>query len=181
MKKLREHQVTQSDIAALKHSVAELRETTKTLNAAVNELLQLRWQLKRQIGVRSAAPRIVKTSVLIEDVIREVAREFDLLEPMFFARSQCQEVVMGRYVSFYIATRLTLHSAASVGRRFDMHHTNVLHGIAKIRLMMVNDEVLATRVRRVENRLRELIYLPEVPKDAGIESADAVAGPAGVC
>lgn len=178
---MKRREISNVDIAALKQSVVELREMVMTLGSAVNEVLQLRFLMRRRLGRAAAPVRRKKTVLTIDDIVVEVAREWNIPESQLTDKTREWNTVQPRHVVCYLARRLTTLSLSTIGRRVGVHYSSVAHGTKRIAVRLANDPVFATRVRRAENRLKELIYSEEERIDAARQSADAVSHPARVC
>jgi chromosomal replication initiator protein len=93
--------------------------------------------------VRPQDPR----RVMIEDIQRTVARQYNVSRADLLSSRRTANVVRPRQIAMYLAKTLTLRSLPEIGRRFGgRDHTTVLHAVRKIGTLVGNDNVLAEEI-----------------------------------
>jgi chromosomal replication initiator protein len=93
--------------------------------------------------VRPQDPR----RVMIEDIQRTVARQYNVSRADLLSSRRTANVVRPRQIAMYLAKTLTLRSLPEIGRRFGgRDHTTVLHAVRKIGSLVGNDNVLAEEI-----------------------------------
>ena len=79
--------------------------------------------------IRPQEPR----RVMIEDIQRVVARQYDVSRSDMLSARRTANVVRPRQIAMYLAKTLTLRSLPEIGRKFGgRDHTTVLHAVRKI-------------------------------------------------
>ncbi len=79
--------------------------------------------------------------VTIEAIQRFVADYYQLRPSMLTKRSNSKSIAMPRQVAMYLCKSLTPASLPEIGRRFDKHHSTVIHSIKKVEDMRSKDPV----------------------------------------
>ena len=83
-----------------------------------------------------------------------VCLEFGISPGEMASDRRGQRVARPRQVAMYLAKRLTLLSFPNIGRGFaNRDHTTVMHAVARVTLLMDQDELFALRVTALEARL----------------------------
>jgi chromosomal replication initiator protein len=102
--------------------------------------------------IRPQEPKRVK----IEDIQREVARQYNVSRADLLSSRRTANVVRPRQVAMYLAKTLTLRSLPEIGRRFGgRDHTTVLHAVRKIENLVNSDAALAEEIEILKRHLQE--------------------------
>jgi chromosomal replication initiator protein len=90
----------------------------------------------------------------IDDIKRAVADLFNLSPSEFHGKSTRRSLVIPRQIAIYMSKQLTEASLVEIGRHFGgMHHTTVLHSIAKIEEQRRVDAATDKLIQRLLNSL----------------------------
>lgn len=100
--------------------------------------------------VRTREPR----RVLVEDIQRQVAREFGVTKADLLSSRRTRQVVWPRQVAMYLAKVLTPRSLPEIGRRFGgRDHTTVLHAVRKVERLVEEDPNVAALTEKLRRQL----------------------------
>ena len=102
--------------------------------------------------IRPQEPR----RVMIEEIQRIVARQYNVSRADLLSSRRTANVVRPRQIAMFLAKTLTLRSLPEIGRRFGgRDHTTVLHAVRKIESLVGNDNVLAEEIELLKRLLQE--------------------------
>ncbi|WP_081853008.1 chromosomal replication initiator protein DnaA [Bosea sp. 117] len=102
--------------------------------------------------VRSSEPRRVR----VDDILRVVAKHYNVTRADILSQRRTANVVKPRQVAMYLAKTLTLRSLPEIGRRFGgRDHTTVLHAVRKIEGLVGSDRALADEVEALKRLVNE--------------------------
>ncbi|MCK0196451.1 chromosomal replication initiator protein DnaA [Ancylobacter sp. 6x-1] len=102
--------------------------------------------------VRSSEPKRVK----IDDILRIVAKHYNVTRADILSQRRTANVVKPRQVAMYLAKMLTLRSLPDIGRRFGgRDHTTVLHAVRKIEGLAGTDRALADELETLKRLVNE--------------------------
>ena len=102
--------------------------------------------------VRSTEPKRVR----VDDILRIVAKHYNVTRADILSQRRTANVVKPRQVAMYLAKTLTLRSLPEIGRRFGgRDHTTVLHAVRKIEGLVGSDRVLADEVEVLKRLVNE--------------------------
>ena len=102
--------------------------------------------------IRPAEPKRVR----IEDIQRNVARQYNVSRSDLLSSRRTANVVRPRQVAMYLAKVLTLRSLPEIGRRFGgRDHTTVLHAVRKIEALTGTDAAFAEEIDSLKRQLQE--------------------------
>jgi chromosomal replication initiation ATPase DnaA len=89
-------------------------------------------------------------SVLIADVIPEVAKIFNINTPLMFSRSRKIDPTDARYAVFYWLFENTNMSQKKVGAVFNRDHSTALHGYSQAKNRLETEQKFRSKYERVE-------------------------------
>lgn len=69
---------------------------------------------------------------LVAEIQQTVCAYYGFRLNMMISDSRCRDLTRARQVAMYLASQLTGHSIAEIGRRFNRDHTTVLHAIKEV-------------------------------------------------
>jgi chromosomal replication initiator protein len=102
--------------------------------------------------VRSSEPKRVR----VDDILRIVAKHYNVTRADILSQRRTANVVKPRQVAMYLAKTLTLRSLPEIGRRFGgRDHTTVLHAVRKIEGLVGSDRSLADEVEALKRLVNE--------------------------
>lgn len=102
--------------------------------------------------VRSSEPKRVR----VDDILRVVAKHYNVTRADILSQRRTANVVKPRQVAMYLAKTLTLRSLPEIGRRFGgRDHTTVLHAVRKIEGLVGSDRSLADEVEALKRLVNE--------------------------
>ncbi len=102
--------------------------------------------------VRSSEPKRVK----IDDILRIVAKHYNVTRADILSQRRTANVVKPRQIAMYLAKMLTLRSLPDIGRRFGgRDHTTVLHAVRKIEGLAGTDRALADELEALKRLVNE--------------------------
>ncbi|WP_428029162.1 chromosomal replication initiator protein DnaA [Ancylobacter sp.] len=102
--------------------------------------------------VRSSEPKRVR----VDDILRVVAKHYNVSRADILSQRRTANVVKPRQVAMYLAKMLTLRSLPEIGRRFGgRDHTTVLHAVRKIDGLVGTDRALADEVETLKRLVNE--------------------------
>ncbi|MCJ8143719.1 chromosomal replication initiator protein DnaA [Ancylobacter sp. A5.8] len=102
--------------------------------------------------VRSTEPKRVR----VDDILRIVAKHYNVTRADILSQRRTANVVKPRQVAMYLAKTLTLRSLPEIGRRFGgRDHTTVLHAVRKIENLVGSDRALADEVETLKRLVNE--------------------------
>ncbi|HSI40828.1 MAG TPA: chromosomal replication initiator protein DnaA [Xanthobacteraceae bacterium] len=102
--------------------------------------------------VRTSEPKRVR----IEDILRIVAKHYNVSRADLLSQRRTANVVKPRQIAMYLAKQLTLRSLPEIGRRFGgRDHTTVLHAVRKIDGLVATDRVLAEEIATLKRIILE--------------------------
>ena len=102
--------------------------------------------------IRPQEPR----RVMIEDIQRVVARQYDVSRSDMLSARRTANVVRPRQIAMYLAKTLTLRSLPEIGRKFGgRDHTTVLHAVRKIEDLVGRDSMIADEIESLKRQLQE--------------------------
>src|SRR3981081_1071708 len=102
--------------------------------------------------IRPQEPR----RVMIEEIQRIVARQYNISRADLLSSRRTANVVRPRQVAMYLAKTLTLRSLPEIGRRFGgRDHTTVLHAVRKIEALVAKDVALAEEIEVLKRQLQD--------------------------
>jgi chromosomal replication initiator protein len=158
--KARERNIALSDEAA--HMIAKLverniRELEGALNRVVsNHCLEKNgsWNItKIQEVLRASLPPSPRLT--FRDIIRSIAKYYDLREEELFEKSRRQEVVRPRQVAMYLLREMLRMSYPAIGKRFHgLDHTTVIHACERIKQELQNAGPLADDLMAIQSALK---------------------------
>ncbi|WP_404406715.1 chromosomal replication initiator protein DnaA [Pelagibacterium halotolerans] len=94
--------------------------------------------------------------VRIEDILRIVARHFNVRKTDLLSSRRSRDVVRPRQIAMYLAKALTSRSLPEIGRRFGgRDHTTVLHSVRKVEQLMADDGDLTQEIELLKRMLEE--------------------------
>lgn len=90
----------------------------------------------------------------MDAIIRAVCRHFAVEFREVIGNRRRAKVILPRHVAMYLCSRLTLRSLPLIGRKFGgRDHTTVLHAIAKIERLLVDDEHMQAHVEFLTHQI----------------------------
>lgn len=102
--------------------------------------------------VRPTDPKRVR----VEDILRVVAKHYNVTRADILSQRRTANVVKPRQVAMYLAKSLTLRSLPEIGRRFGgRDHTTVLHAVRKIDGLIASDRALAEEIETLKRLVNE--------------------------
>lgn len=102
--------------------------------------------------VRPTDPKRVR----VEDILRVVAKHYNVTRADILSQRRTANVVKPRQVAMYLAKSLTLRSLPEIGRRFGgRDHTTVLHAVRKIDGLIASDRALADEIETLKRLVNE--------------------------
>jgi hypothetical protein len=91
--------------------------------------------------------------ISVRDIQLTVADHFGVPVDGLLSHRRTVNLALPRHVAMYLASRLTLRSAADIGRRFNRRdHTTVLHAIKKIDALCDTDSALFGAITQIRRR-----------------------------
>ncbi len=103
--------------------------------------------------VRPTDPKRVR----VEDILRVVAKHYNVTRADILSQRRTANVVKPRQVAMYLAKSLSaLRSLPEIGRRFGgRDHTTVLHAVRKIDGLIASDRALADEIETLKRLVNE--------------------------
>lgn len=91
-------------------------------------------------------------SIRVKDILRVVAKHYNVTCADILSRRRTDKIVKPRQVAMYLAKTLTLRSLPEIGRVLGgRDHTTVLHGARKIDGLIQTDHSLAWEVQQIRS------------------------------
>lgn len=138
-------------------SVAHYREDaergSRLLRDAILKSQHMAFKAPAKLCPQCHAPIQRKRRMLVADIQQTVAAYYSLPLNVMTSRDRRAEATRARQVGMYLASELTAHSMAEIGRRFDRDHTTVLHAIKATKERTENDHEMAFDVAVLRERL----------------------------
>ncbi|TEU16579.1 MAG: chromosomal replication initiator protein DnaA, partial [Anaerolineales bacterium] len=135
---------------------SNIRELEGALNRVVAHASLMRCPLTVEVAIKALqgfgpAPG----SLSVDQIIEDVAQFYNLETKDLLGRRRTKDIVTARQVAMYLAREETNASLPQIGRALGgRDHTTVLHGYAKIRAQVEEDD----RLRREMLAIKELLY-----------------------
>ncbi|QIB35010.1 chromosomal replication initiator protein DnaA [Ancylobacter pratisalsi] len=135
----------------------------RDLDGALNRLLAHNQLTSRAITLEMAETAVrdlVRPSepkrVRVEDILRIVAKHYNVTRADILSQRRTANVVKPRQIAMYLAKMLTLRSLPEIGRRFGgRDHTTVLHAVRKIEGLVGNDRAIADEVEALKRLVND--------------------------
>ena len=108
--------------------------------------------LAEQVVSRIVAiePRLVS----VDEVIRKVAKHYNVTEKSIVAQNRSREISQARHIATYLCKQLTNASLTEIGFKMGRRtHATVLHSVQLIKDQMEFDPVLRQHLNQIENAL----------------------------
>lgn len=96
----------------------------------------------------------VRARLSIPAIQAAVCQEFGILPLAMLSDRRARSVARPRQVAMYLVQKLTVHNLSSIGRAFRRDHTTVMHSIAVITRLIVEDELFGLQVAALSERLK---------------------------
>jgi len=92
--------------------------------------------------------------VTVDDVIRKVARHYNITDKAIVAQNRSREVSQARHVAIYLCKKLTNSSLTEIGFKMGRRtHATVLHSLQQVKDQMELDPVLRQHLNQLESAL----------------------------
>lgn len=109
-----------------------------------------------EIAIRDLVRPTDPKRVRVEDILRVVAKHYNVTRADILSQRRTANVVKPRQVAMYLAKSLTLRSLPEIGRRFGgRDHTTVLHAVRKIDGLIASDRALAEEIETLKRLVNE--------------------------
>lgn len=132
-----------------------IRELEGVLNTIICKT-QLKGKILSEIEVRSVIKNNVRVQrgVSVEEVVRKIARYYEIEESSIYEKTRKKEVVKPRQVTMYILREEYGVSYPSIGEKLGgRDHTTVIHSCEKIKEELKRDPALEQEIMHVKNLL----------------------------
>ena len=109
--------------------------------------------LAEQVVSRIVAiqPRLIT----VDDVIKKVAKHYNIPDKAIVAQNRSREVSQARHVATYLSKQLTASSLTEIGFKMGRRtHATVLHSVQLIKDQMEFDPVLRQHLHQLETQLK---------------------------
>ncbi|MCS0500977.1 chromosomal replication initiator protein DnaA [Ancylobacter mangrovi] len=135
----------------------------RDLDGALNRLLAHNQLTSRAITLEMAEMAVrdlVRPSepkrVRVEDILRIVAKHYNVTRADILSQRRTANVVKPRQIAMYLAKMLTLRSLPEIGRRFGgRDHTTVLHAVRKIEGLVGSDRAMADEIEALKRLVND--------------------------
>lgn len=95
----------------------------------------------------------MRAAVTPDDILNEVAREFDISKNKLCALSRAREVAVPRQICMYLCKKLTKNALATIGVTFNRNHSTVIHSIRRCEELLETDNEYSQKIRNIEKKL----------------------------
>lgn len=92
----------------------------------------------------------------LDRIIQTTARKFNLPVKEMLSRSRLKRIVECRSVAIYLSRRLTDHSLAEIGRRFDRSHSTVVHAVDRVERAIHRQTGLGRKAEYLQTELERI-------------------------
>jgi len=160
LSKMRRDGITLSDevVDFIAHNV---RDSVRDLEGSLASLLAHSTLTDREIDL-ALAEQVVSRIVMIqsrettvEDVLKEVAQQYNLTIKALMSTNRSREIAQARHVAAYLCKELTDCSLSEIGARMGRRtHATVLHSIAYVKEMIEFDPVMRQRIAQFQSALQ---------------------------
>lgn len=144
------------------HLIARLVErNARELEGALNRVLSVGAIAERgdfdsgkiQEALRASLPPPHRMA--FRDVVRAIAKFYDLREDELFEKSRRQEIVHPRQIAMYLLRDMLTMSYPAIGKRFrGLDHTTVMHACSRIKGELQSSSPIADEIAEIRNILR---------------------------
>ena len=91
----------------------------------------------------------------VDDVIKEVARQYNLPVKAIQSTNRAREISQARHIAAYLCKELTDSSLSEIGARMGRRtHATILHSIAYVKELIEFDPVIRQRIAQVQSALQ---------------------------
>ena len=157
--KMRRDGITLDD-AIVDFVAMNVRDSVRDLEGILASLLahstltdkEIDLALAEQVVSRIVAiePRLVS----VDEVIRKVAKHYNVTEKSIVAQNRSREISQARHIATYLCKQLTNASLTEIGFKMGRRtHATVLHSVQLIKDQMEFDPVLRQHLNQIENAL----------------------------
>ena len=157
--KMRRDGITLDD-AIVDFVAMNVRDSVRDLEGILASLLahstltdkEIDLALAEQVVSRIVAiePRLVS----VDEVIRKVAKHYNVTEKSIVAQNRSREISQARHIATYLCKQLTNASLTEIGFKMGRRtHATVLHSVQLIKDQMEFDPVLRQYLNQIENAL----------------------------
>ena len=109
-----------------------------------------------QSAIRDIVNENEPLPVIIDKIILEVSREFDVPPEEIKGNKRVESIAFARQVSMYIMREITDMSLPDIGQEFNgKDHSTVHHSIKKIEQKLATNPVFKDRVQQIIKNIKE--------------------------
>ena len=160
LSKMRRDGITLSDevVDFIAHNV---RDSVRDLEGSLASLLAHSTLTDREIDL-ALAEQVVSHIVMIQprettvdDVLKEVAQQYNLTLKALMGTNRSREITQARHVAAYLCKELTDSSLSEIGMRMGRRtHATILHSIAHVKQLLEFDPIMRQRVAQLQSALQ---------------------------
>ena len=138
-----------------------VRDSVRDLEGILASLLAHSTLTDREIDL-ALAEKVVSHIVMVhprvttvDDVIKEVARQYNLPVKAIQSTNRAREISQARHIAAYLCKELTDSSLSEIGARMGRRtHATILHSIAYVKELIEFDPVIRQRIAQVQSALQ---------------------------
>ena len=138
-----------------------VRDSVRDLEGILASLLAHSTLTEKEIDL-ALAEKVVSHIVTIqprlttvEDVIKEVAQQYNIPVKALMGQNRSREVTQARHVAAYLSKQLTESSLAEIGVRLGRRtHATILHSIAYVKEQIEFEPTMRQRIAQLQSALQ---------------------------
>ncbi|MDQ8729436.1 helix-turn-helix domain-containing protein [Bradyrhizobium sp. LHD-71] len=107
------------------------------------------------VEILGASGKARSAKPAVSDILRAVARHYDVRRDDLLATRRTRDVVRPRQVAMYLARQLTAKSFPEIARSFRRDHATVIHAARTVSRLLAHDDELAADIARIREMLED--------------------------
>ncbi len=146
----------------LNYIAIRIKSSIRALEAALIRLNAVSHITTEPIGVNHAKAHLkdlfdedTNRKITIADIMQKVSEKFDISIDDLKSKSRHSRVVQPRFISMYIARKLTEHTTSEIGKEFgDRDHSTVLNAMNNIEKSIKEDQKFSEQIDEIISELK---------------------------
>lgn len=102
-----------------------------------------------------SVPEIIREPMTVKAIAQIVADEYDIPLHEIMGERRHKETTVARHVAQWLCKKHAGWSLAHTGRRFNKHHTSVIHACRLVDASVASNMAMAARVGRLSHIIEE--------------------------
>ncbi len=140
---------------------ARINATPRDLEGAFNQIVAQSEFLGKPITMETIQETLASSKYMsgmrltVDKIQRAVTEEFKITMDDMASKRRARAVARPRQVAMYLCKKLTKRSLPDIGRRFGgRDHTTVMHAVKRITELRVEDALLDSQIKTLEEKLQ---------------------------